>query len=224
MSAELHPQFYLVLQWSAHSLCDHCRVLSAFLIVSLQSLVACLKKTEELYSCYQWECHILEDTASSCHVQHHQIVQFFRLLFKRMRRSCFSITLHQHFPFWPSLDCWSSCDTLIAVAQLVKNPPATQEACIQSLGWEDPWRRERQPTPVFLPGKYSMDREAWRATVHGVARSWTWLSTNTFSFMCYQYLHWLHSALRPWTEPSSESCCPVFSFPCSFTAIPSIIP
>lgn len=46
MSAELHPQFCLVLQWSAHSLCDHCRVLSAFLIVALQSLVACLKKTE----------------------------------------------------------------------------------------------------------------------------------------------------------------------------------
>ena len=24
------------------------------------------------------------------------------------------------------------------VAQMVKNPPATQETCIQSLGWEDP--------------------------------------------------------------------------------------
>ena len=29
-------------------------------------------------------------------------------------------------------------DTTIAVVQLVKNPPAMQEAWIQSLGWEDP--------------------------------------------------------------------------------------
>jgi len=31
-----------------------------------------------------------------------------------------------------------------------------------------PWRREWQPTPVFLPEK-SMERGAWRATVHGVS-------------------------------------------------------
>jgi len=30
-----------------------------------------------------------------------------------------------------------------------------------------PWRREWQPTPVFLPGK-PMDRGAWWATVHGI--------------------------------------------------------
>ena len=29
------------------------------------------------------------------------------------------------------------------VAQVVKNPPAMQETWVQSLGWEDPWRRER---------------------------------------------------------------------------------
>ena len=38
-----------------------------------------------------------------------------------------------------------------------------------------PWRKEWQPTPVFLPGE-SMNR-AWGATVHGVAKSWTWLSS-----------------------------------------------
>ena len=37
------------------------------------------------------------------------------------------------------------------VAQMVKNPPAMQEAWVQSLGWKIPWRRKRQPTPVFLP-------------------------------------------------------------------------
>ena len=36
------------------------------------------------------------------------------------------------------------------VAQLVKNPPVMQETLIPFLGWEDPWRRDRLPTPVFL--------------------------------------------------------------------------
>ena len=35
--------------------------------------------------------------------------------------------------------------------------------------WRIPWRLW-QPTPVFLPGE-SLDRGAWRATVHGVAES-----------------------------------------------------
>ena len=43
--------------------------------------------------------------------------------------------------------------------QWVKNPPAMQETQetrvqVQSLGWENPWRRKWQPTPVFLPGKF----------------------------------------------------------------------
>ena len=47
-----------------------------------------------------------------------------------------------------------------------------------------PWRRARQPTPVFLP-RESMDRGAWRATVHGVANSWTqlkWISMRALAF------------------------------------------
>ena len=39
------------------------------------------------------------------------------------------------------------------VAQLVKNRPAVQETRVRSLGWEDPWKRKWQPTPVSLPGK-----------------------------------------------------------------------
>ena len=39
------------------------------------------------------------------------------------------------------------------VAQLIKNPPAMWETCVQSLGWEDPWRRKRLPNPVFSPGE-----------------------------------------------------------------------
>ena len=39
-----------------------------------------------------------------------------------------------------------------------------------------PWRRKWQPTPVFLLGKFHGQRGAWWAIVHGVAKSWTWLS------------------------------------------------
>ena len=34
-----------------------------------------------------------------------------------------------------------------------------------------PWRREWQPTPVFLPGEFHRQR-----SLTGVAKSWTWLS------------------------------------------------
>ena len=47
---------------------------------------------------------------------------------------------------YPFQYCWASL-----VAQLVKNLPEMQETWVQSLGWEDPWRKERLPTPVFLP-------------------------------------------------------------------------
>ena len=33
---------------------------------------------------------------------------------------------------------------------MVKNLPAMQETLVQFLGWEDPWGRDKLPTPVFL--------------------------------------------------------------------------
>ena len=39
------------------------------------------------------------------------------------------------------------------LAQMVKSLPAVWETWIRSLSQEDPWRREWQPTPVFLLGK-----------------------------------------------------------------------
>ena len=38
-----------------------------------------------------------------------------------------------------------------------------------------PWRREWQPSSVFLPGEFCGQR-SWWAVVHGVAKSWTGLS------------------------------------------------
>ena len=40
------------------------------------------------------------------------------------------------------------------VAQLARNLPAMRETWVQSRGWEDAWRRERLPTPVFWPGEF----------------------------------------------------------------------
>ena len=61
------------------------------------------------------------------------------------------------------------------VAQMVKNLPARQETQVQSLGQEDPWRRNGNPLQYSCLGN-PMDRGAWRATVPGVAKSQTRLS------------------------------------------------
>ena len=50
---------------------------------------------------------------------------------------------------YPLQSYWASL-----VAQLVKNPLAMQEIWVQSLGWEDPWRRDRLLTPVFWPREF----------------------------------------------------------------------
>ena len=36
----------------------------------------------------------------------------------------------------------------------VKNPPATHESQVRSLGQENPLEKEMATTPVFLPGKF----------------------------------------------------------------------
>ena len=54
------------------------------------------------------------------------------------------------------------------VAQTVNNLPTMQEAWVQSLGWEDPWRRPWKPTPVFLPGESPWTEEPGLYIVHAV--------------------------------------------------------
>ena len=55
------------------------------------------------------------------------------------------------------------------VAQSVKNLRAMQETQVQSLGWEDPLVKEVPLQSSCLEN--SMDKGAWWATVHGVAKS-----------------------------------------------------
>ena len=62
------------------------------------------------------------------------------------------------------------------MAQWMKNPSAlqeTQEACVQSVDWEDPLEEENGNPFQYSCLKNSMDRGAWQAIVHGVAKSQT---------------------------------------------------
>ena len=62
------------------------------------------------------------------------------------------------------------------MAQRVKNPLIMREIWVPSLGWEDPLE-EGMATHSSIPAwRIPMDRGAWWATVHGVAKSQTLLS------------------------------------------------
>ena len=69
-----------------------------------------------------------------------------------------------HYVLWASL-----------VAQTVKHPPTMQETWVWSLDLDDPLEREMATHSSILAWQ-SMDRGAWQATVHGVAKSQTRLS------------------------------------------------
>ena len=61
------------------------------------------------------------------------------------------------------------------VAQMVKNPPAVQETWVRFLCWEDPLEEGLATHSKSLAWRIPMDRGAWWATVHGVAKSRTQL-------------------------------------------------
>ena len=69
---------------------------------------------------------------------------------------------------------WHSC-----MAQLVKNPPAMWETWVQSLGWEDPLDEGNGNPLQYSCLENPMDRGAWWAILHRVAKSWTQLSNFT---------------------------------------------
>ena len=50
-----------------------------------------------------------------------------------------------------------------------------------------------------------MDREAWRAAIHGVAKSWTRLSDFTFTFHVYALEKEMatHSSVLAWRMPGT---------------------
>ena len=62
------------------------------------------------------------------------------------------------------------------MAQMVKNLPAMWETWVQSLGWENPLDEGMATHSSILAWRIPLDRGAWWAAVHGVAKSRTWLS------------------------------------------------
>ena len=72
---------------------------------------------------------------------------------------------------YPLQYSWAS-----VIAQTVKYPPAMQETWVRSLAWEDPLEEGMATHSSILAWRIPMDRGAWQATVHGVAKSQTRLS------------------------------------------------
>ena len=80
------------------------------------------------------------------------------------------------------------------VAQMVKNLPAMCETWVWSLCWEDPLEEGLATHSSILAWRIPMDRGAWRATVHGVTKSWTRLSDSA------QHIQqWTTPCLPTWT-------------------------
>ena len=48
-----------------------------------------------------------------------------------------------------------------------------QETQVLSLGWEDPLEKEMVPHSNILAWEMPWNGGAWRASVHGVTKSWT---------------------------------------------------
>ena len=79
----------------------------------------------------------------------------------------------------PNLKKKKSLVTACLVAPSVKNPSAMQETWIWSLGWKDPLEEGMTIHSSILAWRIPMDRGAWWATAHGVAKSQTRLSEHT---------------------------------------------
>ena len=58
------------------------------------------------------------------------------------------------------------------VAQMVKNLPAMQETCVQSLGWEDPLEKEMATHLSILAWRIPWTKEPGRLQSVGL-QSWT---------------------------------------------------
>ena len=66
------------------------------------------------------------------------------------------------------------------MAQVGKNLPAMQETQVRFLGREGPLEEGTVTHSSILAWRIPMDRAAWWATVHGVAKSQTRLSDSHF--------------------------------------------
>ena len=77
---------------------------------------------------------------------------------------------------YPLQYCWVSL-----MAQMVKKPPVMQETWVWSLGWADPLEKGTATHSSILAQRIPWTGGAWQAIVHGVTKSWTWLSNFQFT-------------------------------------------
>ena len=66
----------------------------------------------------------------------------------------------------------------------LKHPPAVWAIWVWSLGWEDPLEVSMATHSSILAWRIPMDRGAWQATVHGVAKRQTRLSDSAEQHIC----------------------------------------
>ena len=79
----------------------------------------------------------------------------------------FAIKLHTKVLPWGSKGFSGGSDS--------KESACNEETWVQSLGWEDPLEESMATHTSILAWRILMDSGAWRATVHGVAKSRTQL-------------------------------------------------
>ena len=70
---------------------------------------------------------------------------------------------------------------------MIKNLPEIQETQVQSLGREDPLEEEIDNLLQYSCLENSLDRGAWKSTVHGVTKSQTQLSRTVKSRTLYLF-------------------------------------
>ena len=90
---------------------------------------------------------------------------------------------------YPLQGSWASL-----VAQLVKNLPAMRETWVRSLGW---WSSPGEGKGY--PLQYSGLENSIDCIVHGVAKSWIWLSDFHFHFSSTSWTQW-HENTASWTD------------------------
>ena len=94
------------------------------------------------------------------------------------------------------------------VAQMVKSLPAMQETRVQSLGWGRSPGEGNGTVLQYSCLENPMDRGAWWAAVHGVAKDRTDRPTNTLTFTVS---HWLPHASGTVPSNSPDPLCPELS-------------
>ena len=98
------------------------------------------------------------------------------------------------------------------VTQTVKNLSVKGKTWVRSLGWEDPLLKGTATHSSILAWRIPMDRGAWWAIVHGVAKSLMWPSD--WAWCIAVQCEPSHST---WTQPSvPDSQVLVFFFFFSF--------